>query len=194
MERKETASRGDEAEKTWQGKRKKPWRNVRMTSSGERRNVIRIPIAIKKDLHLISIVKKRRVRSLRIRVRELQQPTPPCSNLSKYLVCRSSSRTRRSRVWIESRGCLWKMTSGRRYIADYTRSIIQGVELSKKKKKEKGSEGETETCRKNPMRYVIFLRSLLEIGNEKVGCIVFFFNSLIYGEDFAGVSEIVVCK
>lgn len=44
------------------------------------------------------------------------------------------------------------------------------------------------------MRYVIFLRSLLEIGNEKVGCIVFFFNSLIYDEDFVRASKIVVCK
>ena len=85
---------------------------VNRADDAERRKnegLIRIPIAIKKDLHLISVVKKRRVRSLRARVRELHsRSTPPCSILWKYLVCRSSSRTytisaSRNR---NTRGCL----------------------------------------------------------------------------------------
>lgn len=62
---------------------------------GRRGGLIRMPIAIKKALHLISIVKKRRVRSLRIRIRELQQPTltlPQPLEIPRFR--RSSSRTR----------------------------------------------------------------------------------------------------
>lgn len=105
----------DEVEKTWQGDKKerknerKEGRTAWTTRSGERRpnkNTNRNKEGFAFDKRR---KKKRRVRSLRARVRELySRPTSACSILWKYLVCRSSSRTYTARRGdppeIETRG------------------------------------------------------------------------------------------